>query len=76
MHRLSISEIKHWRDAVRQWNQACPPFLNVALKDWTTADRSKLRSPSVFSNRKTIALEYARLGEEEFLSRLRNAEWW
>lgn len=60
---LSIPRIKHWKEAVRQWEEGDPNNgLTLPLRDW---DRESLRKNDTYRNRKLIVQEFDFYGRDE-----------
>lgn len=64
-----IPKCKNWRDVIVHWEEGCPEKnLVTHLKDWSaTAPNGTRKMASKYSDRKRVAEEYKRLGEENFI---------
>ncbi|KAI9237076.1 MAG: hypothetical protein BYD32DRAFT_487596 [Podila humilis] len=58
-----IPRIKHWKEAVRQWEEGDPKNgLTLPLRDW---DRESLRKNDTYRNHKLIVQEFDFYGRDE-----------
>lgn len=63
-----VPSCRNWREVIVHWNLGCSEKnLMRPLKDWTSVERNGTVR-STYCDRKVIAEEYARLGEEAFVA--------